>query len=270
MKSPFLFTLLAATLAASECEDSFSKQGNPLTGTKYNAAVTVKDLSVADAIAQLHGIAIGKKLDILSEDPAGSMLLEDRASFRHKAIPYVVSVSANGAAATIQLLVKLNKGAIAKSEDARTEMCGILNQVKGGDEGHQAALNGASAVSKEGPRRVDAYKLSLELAREMKDSPESIPLRYKGRAFTITGRADYVIKDGDVYRVAFEIPEPGSFISLGPADPTFKVNINCLMAPNQSAWAVALRKGEKLALTGIFLNSDQFRKSIWLENCKPE
>ena len=80
-----------AALAAS-CEERFSKSGNPLTGTKYESSVTVPSLSVADAVGQLHGIAVQKKLDILTEDAAnGSMLLEDRESMRHKPIPYAVS-----------------------------------------------------------------------------------------------------------------------------------------------------------------------------------
>lgn len=267
-----MFCAAALVATAGECEDGFTKQGNPLTGTKYNAAVTVKDISIADAIGQLHGIAVQKNLDILSEDAEnGSMLLEQPMSIRNKAIPYVVSVTGASDAVQVQILVKLNKGAIAKAEGAKTEICGILSQIKGGEAGKLAARQGAQAASASGPRKVAALKLSLELARQTKDSPESIPLRYKGKSFTVTGRVDYVIKDGKVYRVAFDIPEPGNMpLNLGPLDATFKIDINCLMAPSHVAWAVALRKGEKLTLTGDYADFDQFKKVMWLGNCRPE
>ncbi|HEU0122992.1 MAG TPA: hypothetical protein VFQ91_20860 [Bryobacteraceae bacterium] len=272
VKTMGLFFAMAGGVMAGQCEDSFTKQGNPLVGTKYNASVTVKNLSVADAVGQLHGIAVQKNLDILSEDAEnGSMLLEQPMSFRNKAIPYVVSAAGAGDAVTVQILVKLNKGAMAKADDAKGEICGILSQIQGGDAGKLASQQGAQAASANGPRKVDALKLSLELARQTKDSAESIPLRYKGKSFTVSGRVDYVIKDGKEYRVAFDIPEPGNMlIKPGPLDPTFKIDISCLMAPSQAAWAVALRKGEKLRLTGSYADYDQFKKVMWLENCKPE
>jgi len=260
-----------AALAAS-CEERFSKSGNPLTGTKYESSVTVPSLSVADAVGQLHGIAVQKKLDILTEDAAnGSMLLEDRESMRHKPIPYVISVEGEGDAVAIQVMVKLNKGAIAKAEDAKKEICSILAQVKGGEEGKAAALQGAGAEGANGPRRVDAVMLSLELSRQTKDSAESIPLRFKDRAFVVSGRVKYVIKDGNVYRVAFDIPEPKDmFLKPGPLDPYFKTDISCLMAPSQAAWTIALRPGEKVRLAGKYSDFDQFKHVMWLEGCKPE
>ena len=272
MKRYFLVFLVGLGLVAGPCEDKFAKSGNPMTGTKYTAAVTVEGLTVADAMAQMHGIAVGKKLDILTEDVAnGNMLLEYRESFRNKAIPYVVSVFAEGGSATVQMLVKLNKGAFAKAEDVRGEMCSMLGAVKGGAEGRAAAAQGAQAVGDGAPRKVDALKLSLELARQNQESAESIPLRYKNRAFTVTGRVDYVIKNGERYRVAFSIPEPRD-MALPPmlGAPSYKIDISCLMAPSHTAWAIALRPGEKIALTGKYEDYDQFKRVMWLGGCRPE
>lgn len=266
--------------AAGGCEESFTKQGNPLTGTKYNAAVSVADVSVADAMAQLRDIAVGKKLDVLTEDVEnGSMLLEYRESFRNKPIPYVVSVTGEGkqegGGVSISLLVKLNKGALAKAEDAKTEMCSILNAVRGGEEGRRAGARAGEGAGDVAPRQVDVFRWSMELARQTQESPESVPLRNKGKAFTVSGKVDYVRKDGAVYRVAFDIPEPGSS-PLGissmrlPGGATFKIDVSCLMAPKHAAWAVALRPGEKVKLTGVYSDFDSIRKVIWLEGCKPE
>ena len=272
MKLILGFWVVSAAMSAASCEERFSKSGNPLTGTKYQSSVLVPQLSVADAIAQLHGIAVSKKLDILTEDAAnGSMLLEDRESMRHKPIPYVVSVASEGDGASINLLVKLNAGALAKAEDAKKEICSILGLVKGGDEGTLAAEQGAKAAGSREPRKVDALVLSLELARQTKDSAESIPLRYKDRVFTVSGRVKYVMKDGNAYRVAFDIPEPNDMLlKPGPLDPHFKIDISCVMALSQSAWAIALREREKVKLTGTFLDFDQYKKVMWLGECKAD
>lgn len=270
MKNLLAICVFPSLALAAGCESSFTKSGNPLTGTKYTSAVTVPGLSVPDAIAQLHGIALQRNLDILTEDAAnGAMLLEDPETVRHKAIPYVVSAAGEGTAAIVQILVKLNKGALAKTEDVRKEICSILAQVKGGEEGKAAALQAASAESSQGPRRVDAVSLSLDLARQANDSAESIPLRYKGRSLTVTGRVKYVVKDGDVYRVAFDVPEPRDLI-LKVGTPHSRMDISCLMAPSQAAWAIALRAGEKVSLTGTYSDFDQFRRVIWFGDCKPE
>lgn len=267
MKLLFSFSLFATLAMAAGCEERFSKSGNPMTGSKYTSSLMVPGLSVSAAIAQIHGIAVAKNMDILTEDaPNGNMLLEDRASTFRRAIPYVVSVAAEGDAANIQLMVKLDKGVFAKAEDVKKGICAILAEVKGGEEGKAAAARGAEAVSVTGPRKVDAHMLSMELAHQTKESAESVPLRYKGKSFTISGRVQYVIKDGDGYRVAYDIPKP----KPGLFAPPFKIDISCLMAPSHTAWAIALREGEKIKLTGTYYDFDQFRKVMWLDGCKPE
>jgi hypothetical protein len=265
MRRLFIVSMISAAAWAAGCEQSFSKSGNPLTGTKYNAVVTVQGVTVADAVGQLHDIAVEKNLDILTEDAAtGAMLLEDRASFKQRAIPYVVSVSADGEAATIQMMVKLNKGAFAKADAVQKEICAMLDKVTRGGGG-----KGLTQV--QGPRKVDALTLSMQLARENEESPESIPLRYKERSFTVSGKVKYVIKDGSVYRVAFDIPEKRD-MALGnfPGMPSYMINISCLMAPSQAAWALALRPGEKIKLTGAYSDYDQFKRVMWLGDCKAE
>lgn len=266
------FLAITGTIFGEGCESRFTKSGNALTGSKFNSTAWVQDLSVADAIAQLRGIAISKKLDVLTDDAEnGNMLLEYRESFKNRAIPYVVSVSAEGNAASISIMVKLAKGVFTKADDVRTEICSILDAVKGGAEGKALASKGAEAVSANAPRKVDAFMLAMELERQAEESAGSIPLRYKNRAFTLSGRAKYVMKDGDVYRVAFDIPETRDR-ALGNfgRKTTSKMDISCLMAPSHTAWAIALREGEKIRLTGKYYDFDQFKRVMWLNGCKPE
>lgn len=259
-------------LTGGVCEDTFKKTGNPMTGTKYDAVVRVENLTVAAAVAQLRGIAVAKKLDILSEDAAnGAMLLEDPESTWRRAIPLVVGVTSEGSTARIQVTLKTNKGVFAKAEYVQGRMCELLNQVVGGEAGEAAATRGSEANATREIRKVDATTFSRELARQTMESAASIPLRYKDRAFTLSGRVDYVIKNGDLYRVAFQIPKPTSTIEIpGARTPTFKIDISCMMAPRHAAFAVALREGEKVKLTGTYHDYDEFKKVMWLKECGPE
>lgn len=271
MRRAILSGLLAATAWAGPCEDRFVKNGNVLSGTTYQSTFHVADVSLADAVAQMRAIAIQKKLDVLTEDPkSGAMLIEDRESMRHKPIPYVVSMTPEGNGVGINMLVKLNKGAIAKSDGARSEICSMLTAVLGGEAGRTAAASGANLGPSNESRKVDAFVLSMELARQAQESAESIPLRLKGRAFTISGRVEYVIKDGDVYRVAFQIPEPRDRALRLPSDPPIKMDVSCLMAPSHSAWSIALRPGEKIRLTGTYSDFDQFKHVVWFGGCRPD
>lgn len=269
---PALLVFAGVAAGAGGCEESFKKSGNPLTGAKYDASVTVPDLSVAAAVAQVHGIAIARKLDILSEDAAnGAMLLEDPESTWKRAIPYVVGVTAEGSAARVQMTLKLNKGVFAKAETVQARVCSLLNELTGGKAGEDAASRAADAAAVREARKVDAVTLSRELARQTAESAESIPLRHKGRSYTLSGRVAYVIKNGDAYRVAFDIPEPRNAIDLpGMKGVHFKIDISCLMAPRHAAWAVALREGEKVKITGEYYDYDQFKKVMWLKDCRPE
>lgn len=260
------FAATALSVFAASCEDSFRKSGTVLTGSSYTASVSVNDVTAELAVGQLRAIAVERGLDVLAEDPAnGNMLLEQRESARNKPIPYVLSLSAEGPSLRIQMLVKLGKGAVAKAGDVRSEMCAILGQVKGGDEGRALAAQSVSAASK--PRQVDAQVLSDELARQMQDSAASIPLRYKDGAFTISGRVKFVIQDHGTYRIGYDIREQRDRI-LKSGD--FEVQLNCLIAPSHRAWAIALRPGERIKLTGTFSEFRQFEKVMLLKDCRPE
>jgi hypothetical protein len=71
--------LLAAI--AGECEDNLSKSGSIFSGTDFSRRVTVPDQSVEDAMAQMRGIMIGEKMDVIIEDvETGAMLVEQRST----------------------------------------------------------------------------------------------------------------------------------------------------------------------------------------------
>lgn len=52
---------------AATCAESFARSGSIVSATTFTATQTITTLSVADAIGQLHGIAIGGEYDVLDE-----------------------------------------------------------------------------------------------------------------------------------------------------------------------------------------------------------
>lgn len=263
--------LLAAVLAAlpalaqaATCEASFTKTVNPLMGSQYAASVTIEGLSRASAMTQMRGVAQKHSLSVLVDEPeAGSMLLEDPETFQHKAIPIVVSVAEAGRATTVEMVIKTGSGAFAKTDAMRAAICGMLADLK---PGRSTAMASAGPSP---PVRMQAFVLSQQVSREERENPATIPLRHRGRAYTLVGVVDYVIKDGDAYRVAFDVAPKTELLGPLPGVVGLPVGISCLMGPGQTAYALSLRKTNKVTLTGVFHQYDAFKRHMWLNGCRP-
>lgn len=260
--------LWSSAAYAGTCETNFSKQGNAFTGTTYRSNVALPDLTIASAINQMQAIAKSQKMTVLAADAeGGSLLIEEPESFSHKPIPMIVTATNERGATTVQMEVKLNAGAFSKADSVRKEMCKMLSQVQGGAAGELVIKQKNDATSND-PERMEALMFSLMIARQANDNQSTINARYKDRLFTLTGRAAFIMEDGDLYNIGYDIPEPQDMlIKPGPMDPQFKVGVSCLMAKNQMAYALSLREGNKIALTGKFSKYDHFRHTVWLENC---
>ncbi|MEQ1549130.1 MAG: hypothetical protein ABL918_10875 [Chakrabartia sp.] len=267
----FAVALVPSTAFAATCQENFVKKGNPLGGTNYTSSVNVASLTPLIAIRQMRGIAVGRDYDVISDEAEdGSMLLEQRQSNKSRAIAMLITAtSEGGGVGKVEMLVKLPKGATAKSEGVMSEMCLMLNAIKGGKAGMAAAAAGKNALTSGAPTKMDAAELAMQLSREDKAGAALIVPRYKNRSFTLTGRVDYVIKNGEGYRVAYNIPEPSTSLVNAGLVPRFKTNISCMMAKGQSSYALSLKKGNKISLTGTFLNYDEFVRVMWLGNCRP-
>lgn len=263
MKHQYLFaTLLLAAAApafAGTCEDSFQKKGNPLTGTTYTASVSLPDLSVKSAIGQMRVIAKESNMDVLSEDAdAGSMLIEEPETFSHKPIPVIVSATSEGGTGTVGMTVKLNRGAFAKADSIRSEMCQMLVKLKSGKAGEQAA----KSTPKASVVNITADKFGFQLRNQHKDNPAAIEARYKGKVYAINGKIDGVLKSGGTYNTGFQMTGDGDGIDFE------RVAITCAFAPSQTAYALALRPKEKVTLTGVVDYYDQIQRVLWLKDCK--
>ena len=103
----------AAPSLAGECEANFKKSGNPLVMTSYSSAVTVPNLSTRDALAQMRGIMVAEKMDVMAEDAdGGTLLVEQRQSKSARPIPTTISVSEVASGTRIEMAVKMERGAI--------------------------------------------------------------------------------------------------------------------------------------------------------------
>lgn len=258
------------TSAAGACEANFAKSGSPFSGTQYTSAITVDNLSAGDALNQIRGIMIAEKMDVIAEDPeGGTLLVEQRATATTRAIPTLVSVTGKGTATRIDMMIKIDKGVLAKQEDIKRYLCELLAKAQGGEAGRLAATQGSKAQNAGFSAQKDAFVFSMEIANEAKANAVALNARHKGRRYTLSGKIDYIQQDGDDYNVSFEIPEMRNrALNPLPGQANFRVGLACLFRPNQLATVLTLREKQRVTLTGTFYRYDDFKKVAWLENCK--
>ena len=269
-KSLITLALASASLAAhaGECEDNFAKTGSAFSGVDFSSRVSVPQLSVADALGQVRGIMVSEKMDVITEDTAGGvMLVEQRAQGATRAIPTLVNVSASGDAATVQFTIKTEKGQFAKADAIRGYMCDLLSRVKGGEAGRLAGAQGAQVANNTDVTVKNVYVFSREIAQEAKGNAVLVGARHKGRHYALKGRVDYIQEDGEDYNVSFEVPEQSDVQLRAPGDRESRVGVACLFRPNQLANVLTFRKGDSVTFKGSFYRFDDFKRMVWLENC---
>ena len=259
----------AAPAFAGECEANFKKSGNPLVMTSYSSAITVPNLSTRDALAQMRGIMVAEKMDVMAEDAGGgTLLVEQRQTGSTRPIPTTITVSDVASGTRIEMAIKMERGVFSKVEQIQPYMCGLFAKVKGGKEGVAAAKKGAAATNNEATGNQDVFMFSRMIAGEANKNAIAVNARHKGRKYTLTGRIETLMEDGEDYNLIFDIPEISEMtLKPLPFDAQFKVSVSCLFRPNQLTTVLALREGQKVTLTGAVYKYDNIRRVIWLENC---
>lgn len=259
----------AAPALAGECEANFKKSGNPIVMTSYSSAVTVPNLSTRDALAQMRGIMVAEKMDVMAEDAeGGTLLVEQRQDKAARPIPTTITVSEVASGTRIEMAIKMERGVFSKVEQIQPYMCGLFAKVKGGKEGVAAAKKGAGAANNEATGNQDVFMFSRMIAGEANKNAIAVNARHKGRKYTLTGRIETLMEDGEDYNLIFDILEISEMtLKPLPFDAQFKVSVSCLFRPNQLTTVLAMREGQKVTLTGTVYKYDNFRKVIWLENC---
>ena len=213
MLKPLLALVLlpfAAPALAGECEANFKKSGNPIVMTSYSSAVTVPNLSTRDALAQMRGIMVAEKMDVMAEDAeGGTLLVEQRQDKAARPIPTTITVSEVASGTRIEMAIKMERGVFSKVEQIQPYMCGLFAKVKGGKEGVAAAKKGAGAANNEATGNQDVFMFSRMIAGEANKNAIAVNARHKGRKYTLTGRIETLMEDGEDYNLIFDIPEVG-------------------------------------------------------------
>jgi hypothetical protein len=268
--APALILLTMGTANAATCEEAFVKKGNPITGLRFTAAVTVADLPPAVAIGQMRGLVAAKGYDIMADEAEyGSMLIEQPMTGTVRAFPIQISATQTGGIGTIVMEAKLRAGQATKADAAMAEMCGMLNQIKGGKAGAAAAKKGATATTvAAAPVKMNSLSFSQQVSKDTERNAAGILTRYKGKQFTIDGQVAYVTKDGKDFRVGYKIPEPWEQAIRLPNQAPFKTDIVCYMAPGQAAYSLQLKPDKSIKLTGTVEDFDEYKHVIWLKDCR--
>ncbi|RYG34503.1 MAG: hypothetical protein EON93_08010 [Burkholderiales bacterium] len=115
---------------------------------------------------------------------------------------------------------------------------------------------------------MNALSFSHQISKDTERNSAAIPLRYKGKRFTIDGIVDYIIRDGDQYRVAFKVPHPWEEVIRLPNIAPFKTDISCMMGKGTSVYVLQLKPGKSIKLTGTWGEFDEFKHVVWLEDCQ--
>lgn len=271
---PLAIAVLASipsTAFAATCEESFVKKGSPISGVKFTATVTVPDMTPVSAIGQLRGIVAAKGYDIMADEAAyGSMLIEQPQTGKARAFPITITATNDGKTGTVQMQANLRAAMIVKEADAKTELCGMLNQLKGGKAGLALAAKGKNAQTVQAaPLAISALAFSHQISKDTERNPAGVLTRYKGKSYTIDGTVSYVTKDGDKFRIGYDVPNPWEEAIRLPNIAPFKTDIVCYMAPGQAAYSLQLKPKKGIKLTGIVEDFDEYKHVVWLKDCRP-
>lgn len=261
-----------AAARAGTCEDTFIKKGSIISGQHFTATTTVVDLPPDVAINQLRAIVAKRGYDIIAAEPAGgAMLIEQPMSGKVRAFPIEITATQQNGVGTVQMVAKLRTGMSTKPDLAKAEMCAVLAELKGGKAGRLAAKSGAGATTVQAaPVAMSAQAFSQQISKDAERNVLAVEQRYANKRFTLSGNVDYVIKDGDRYRVAFKILQPHEQVIRLPGQAKTVSGISCLMAPGTSVFVMQLKPGKGIKLTGTYHKFDEFKDHTWFMDCTPE
>src|SRR5690606_27155775 len=108
--------------------------------------------------------------------------------------PIEINATQAGGVGTVVMEAKLRATMVAPEAGARTEMCAMLAQLKGGKAGRAAAAAGSKATTVQGaPVVMNSLAFSHQIAKDTERNPAAVRPRYIGKRYTITGLVDYVM-----------------------------------------------------------------------------
>jgi hypothetical protein len=198
------------------------------------------------------------------------MLIEQAVTQNTRAFPIEINATQTGGVGTVVMEAKLRAGQSTKAELAQTEMCGILAQLKGGKAGRQAAAAGSKATTVQAaPTAMTAQAFASQISKDAERNVASIPARYNGKQFTLSGEVDYLRPDGNTTRVAYKILQAHEMVIRLPGMPSTISQVSCLMAPGTSVYTAQLKPKKQVKLTGTFMEYSDIKDVTWFKDCRP-
>lgn len=250
-----LILLCAAKMtSANTCENNFLAEGDPRNGAEFSTSTTISGLNSASALGQLRAIALADGFKVLGEESTatqGTLTIEQKNG-RHPFLIYLTSIN-KGAAADVSIRTRLNRRTVAKPEDIRSGMCGMIARIKTGAEGEKIAAAARAAIVPEPLVEIQPRWLAKDIYRMSKrKTTEMITAHYKGKRYLLDGTVGTPLEnDGTIelwYKVT--IDRNSIFETLDTKESMFWPPIVCRMAPEARARAAKLQEGEFAKLTG--------------------
>jgi hypothetical protein len=250
--------LLPAAALASTCEETFRTEGDPRNGAEYFATKSVDSLGVAGALGQLSAIAAADGFNVLNLDTtAGTLVIEQAKGVKR---PFLINLGAKKASlgSVLSIQTRLDRGVTAKSEDMRTNMCGMLNRVKGGAEGEKL---GQAALAQSGPKpavTITAIELARDLSRLKKEvggdqaGADKITAKYKGKQFNIDGQVHEPLNLDSSVRLWFHTyKQPGILNTVEDNNSVLWATISCDMIGANAQRALKLQGKDWAKIRGV-------------------
>jgi hypothetical protein len=272
-----LLVLLCSTgiVHAGTCEDNFLAEGDPRNGAEFSTASTISNLNAQSALGQLRAIALADGFNVLGEESTASQgtLTIEQKNGRHPFLIYLTAVNKNNAA-DISIRTKLNRRTVAKPEDIRNGMCGMIARIKTGAEGEKIAAAARAAIVPEPLVEIQPRWLAKDIYRMSKrKTAEMITAHYKGKRYLLDGTVGMPLEnDGTIelwYKVT--IDRNGILQTLDADESIFWPPIVCQMASEHRARAAKLAEGEFAKLTGTVSHYWQGSPSkLVLKDCRFE
>jgi hypothetical protein len=198
-------------------------------------------------------------------------LIEQAMSAKARGFPVEINATHANGAGTVTMEAKLRAGMSAPLEGARTEMCAMLAELKGGRAGRQAAAAGANAVVQaSAPVAVTAQAFSQQISKDAERNAMTIPQRYANRRYTISGDIRAITRDGPGHNISFTILQPHEQAIRLPGQASTLSEVVCQMAQGTSVFVMQQKPRNRVRLTGTFDEFSESRDIVWLKDCRPE
>lgn len=287
----YIVRVLAITTIGHAGECTFQSIGDPRNGLQFLAQIQVPHLSVQSALGQLQQLAVDGGYELggeLISDKSGQL-----AFIQHKNRPALVVWAKADSEGRVSLSLKLARDQKADPVGVKSELCGLLGKLQGGEKGEAIAARARTKAGVGKVIEVKADALSAEIGSEVKSAfrlafwKESLfgggtvksgeyeeifaPIRakYLGKKYLI---------DGQIYTASFNkltnemelnflvTVRKGLFGKQKSGYNKLNYQITAILAKDQGPFFLTLSEGNWVKIQGVVTEVRQ--DGLLITNCK--